>query len=224
LSFSKKGAISSFTPSSLAGLGLLIFGVAMLLFGRRMDYLFIKTFSLIPVLFGITLYTRGPDITKTLSFPIAYLLLLVPPPMGIVDNITLPMRYWISAIVTVVLKSFHLPAHREGLLIYLGGHEIFMGQPCSGFRSLVTMTALGLVYAYLAKGPFKKKAILIASIVPFALIGNFLRVLALCLITYYLGAAAGQGFFHNFSGIVIFIVMLIGLIILDRSLGGEEYD
>jgi exosortase/archaeosortase family protein len=100
----------------------------------------------------------------------------------------------------------------------IGGHEIFMGQPCSGFRSLITMASLGLVYVYLSHAKRTDKIILLVSIVPLALIGNLIRVLSLCLVTYYFGEKAGQGFFHDASGIIVFIIMTLGLIGIDSFL------
>src|SRR3989337_4388764 len=92
--------------------------------------------------------------------PLLYLLLLVPIPIGIIDDITLPLRYGISVVTEVALKSFHYPVGRKGLLLFIGDNELFMGQPCSGFRSLVTMFSLGLVYVYTARGAMLKKGIL----------------------------------------------------------------
>ncbi len=57
-----------------------------------------------------------------------------------------------------------------------------------------------------------------ASIVPLAMIGNLFRIVVLCLITYYFGEEAGQGFFHNFSGIVMFIITILGLILIEGTL------
>ena len=90
----------------------------------------------------ISLFYRATNIL----FPILYLLLLVPPPLGILDQLTLPMRYSSSVASAFILKIFHYPVTREGLLLTIGEHEIFMGAPCSGLRSLITMIALGLVY------------------------------------------------------------------------------
>jgi len=122
------------------------------------------------------------------------------------------MRYGVSAVAAAILKSFHFPVIREGLLIYIGRQEIFMGAPCSGFRSLITMIALGLAYTNIIKETRRNKAILLLSVVPLALFGNLLRVLSLCLVTYYFGAEAGQGFFHDFSGIMVFVIMILGLL------------
>jgi exosortase/archaeosortase family protein len=69
-----------------------------------------------------------------------------------------------------------------------------------------------IVYVYVSKSNFNKKLILTLFIIPFALLGNLVRVITLCLITFYFGEDAGQGFFHNFSGIVIFVITLLGIL------------
>lgn len=207
---------------NLFGLFTLFFGILMFIFGWRQDYLFISTLSLVPLLFGMISHLYGINIAKALSFPILYLLLLVPPPFGILDSITLPMRYGISIVTEVILRFFDYPISREGLLLTIGYHDIFMGQACSGFRSLITMFSLVLVYVYISKGGLAKKLILTSFIIPFALLGNLVRIITLCLITFYFGEEAGQGFFHNFSGIVIFVITISGLLgvelILDKKL------
>lgn len=197
---------------------LFLFGTFLFIFGWRWDYLIISTLSLVFVLYGLIGFLYGKKVLGTITFPLLYLLMLVPPPLGIVDNLTLPMRHLISNATEVILKFFHYPVSREGLLLTIGTHEVFMGQPCSGFRSLVTMCALALVYVYLLKGNLPKKLILLLSVVPLALLGNLIRIIILCLITYYLGEEAAQGFFHNFSGLVIFVIMITGLIGLETLL------
>jgi len=195
-------------------LSLFLIGLLMLIFGRMQDYLFISALSLIPTLFGLTIYLYGPAIAKALSFPILYLLLLVPPPLGILDGITLPMRYGISVATESILKLFGYPITRDGLLLLLGGHEIYMGAPCSGFRSLITMISLGAVYIYVIKGAWRKKAVLAASIIPFALLGNLVRVASMCLVTFYFGETIGHKY-HDVSGFVIFLVLIAGLMGMD---------
>jgi len=105
LAFRKRGQIKSFAmsnePSSLnsAGFTFLALGLALFLLGYRHDYMFITSFSLIPVLCGLILYLYGAKMMRLLLFPVLYLLMMVPIPSGILDNITLPMRY-LSSIVS----------------------------------------------------------------------------------------------------------------------------
>jgi len=210
------------TSPPLFGLSFAVLGLFMFIFGWKLDYLFITTLSLIPLLYGIIIYLYGTKMAGALSFPILYLLLMVPPPLGVLDAITIPMRHGVSVAAVGVLKLLHYPIHREGLMLYLGGHEIFMGAPCSGFRSLITMFSLGVVYVYVIKGALWKKLILVAAIIPLALLGNLIRVIILCLLTFHAGEKVAQGFFHYFSGGVIFVVMIVGLLILEFIL--EKYE
>jgi len=193
-------------------ISIFLLGLLMFIFGWRKDYLFITTLSIVPVLYGLIIYLYGTKMAKTLSFPILYLLLLVPPPFGVLDSVTLPMRRGTSVVTEAILRFFNYPITREGLLLTIGYNDIFMGQPCSGFRSLITMFSLVLVYVYVSEGNLVKKLIPTFFIIPLALLGNLVRVIALCLITFYFGEAAGQGFFHNFSGIVIFTITILGII------------
>lgn len=202
----------------LSGFILLLTGAFFFIFGWLWDYLIIQTISLFPIVLGMLIYFYGYPILKPLLFPILYLFLLVPPPLGILDTITLPMRHFASLSTEFVLKLFHYPVSRSGLLLYLGDHEIFLGAPCSGFRSLITMFSLGLVYVYFNKGNTSKNLILILAIVPLALLGNIIRVVGICLLTYYFGEKVGQSFFHEFSGVVIFLIMLLGLMGLEKVL------
>lgn len=197
---------------------LILIGAMIFFFGWRMDYDMITIFSLIPLLFGLISFLYGKNTLKTLLFPLLYLLFLVPPPAVILDTITMPMRYNTSVVTEKILAFVGYPITRDGLLLTIGYNEIFMGAPCSGFRSLITMFALVLVYVYLNKGTISRKLILTAFITPFALLGNIIRVITLCLITFYFGEEAGQGFFHGFSGVVVFIVTILGIIGLESLL------
>ena len=212
--------------NNLFSFSLLLFGILMFMFGWREGYQLIYTLSIVPFLYGLISYLYGMNVAKSLSFPILYLLLLVPPPFGILDSITLPMRHGVSVVTEAILSLFNYPIKREGLLLSIGYHDIFMGQPCSGFRSLITMFSLILVYIYISKTGLAKKLILTSFIMPLALLGNLIRVITLCLITFYFGEEAGQGFFHNFSGIVIFIITILGVIgvesIIDKLQSARE--
>lgn len=203
---------------------LLLIGIIMHFFGLRQGYVFFKIISIIPFLFGLTGYLYGSKVAKELSFPILYLLLLVPPPFAILDGITLPMRHGISVATESILRFFDYPVTRSGLELTIGYNTIFMGAPCSGFRSLITMFSLVIVYVYILKVSLWKKLTLSAFIIPMSLLGNLIRVITLCLITFYFGEEVGQGFFHNFSGIVIFIITLSGLIGLESLLNKFNKD
>lgn len=213
-------------PALATNLSLLsmFLGLSLFVFGWRHDYIFVSTFSLIPLVAGITGYLWGPAMLRAIAFPLGYLLFLVPPPVGILDAITLPMRKIASVGAAFMLNSFHIPVDRQGLLLYIGNHEIYMAPACSGFRSLITFMALSFLYVHFLKISTKKKCILLASVIPLSLLGNLVRVIMLCLITYSLGDDVGQGFLHEFSGILVFAVIVCGFMLIDSLYDdlGEE--
>lgn len=212
-------------PDDMLGLGAAIVGFLMFFFGWRQSFLLIMSLSLIPVLWGTVRYLYGAPVAKAVLFPILYLLFLVPPPLGILDNITLPMRYAISDAAYHILRVFDYPIVKNGLMLTMKQDDIFMGAPCSGFRSLITMMALTVAYVSFIKGDRAKKLILVASGIPLALFGNLIRVMGMCLMTYYAGHEAAEGLFHDSSGMIIFLVMIGGLMgtehLLDKHAAGK---
>ncbi len=224
LTFRKKVLLKDLWQNSqlqkldIMGLISIIIGLMLFIFGWRQEYLFISSASLLFVLGGTIKFLYGNLILKALSFPLFYLSFLMPPPLGILDKITMPMRYGISHASEIILNIFNYPVTRSGLLLNMDGHEIFMGAPCSGLRSLVTMLALAVAYVYFIKGSFSKKMILIVSVIPFALLGNLIRVLSLCLVTFYFGQKTAEGIFHYASGAIIFLIMICCLMGLEHLL------
>lgn len=197
---------------------VVIIALGLFILGEREEYLVVSSFSFIPLVFGIIAFVYGLGLLRLVWFPILYLLFLVPPPLGVLDAVTLPMRYGVSIVVAKLLTAMGYPIIRHGLFLQMGEHDIYMGAPCSGFRSLITLLSLGLVYIYTLKGSPGKKIFMSSFIVPFALVGNVVRVMILCFITYYMGAEAAQGVLHDASGIVMFVILILLLMALERVL------
>ena len=210
-----KSRASAWDTIGLAGV---LIGLIMFYVGWRQGYMFISTLSVIPVLWGTARFLYGGKVTKALRFPLLYLFFLIPPPLGLLDAITVPMRYGISGVTESILRVTGYPIERSGLMLNMAGNDIFMGAPCSGFRSLITMFALAVAYVYFIGGSVRKQLILIPAVVPFALLGNLVRVLSLCLITYYAGQEAAEGFFHDFSGGLIFVILIVCLMGLENRI------
>jgi exosortase len=209
----------SIKPSSfyenITGLSLLSFGALVFAHGWRNGYILLSTFSLIPVLAGYISFMYGFKVLRLFWFPLLYLILLVPPSKGILDTITIPMRFFIANISQSFLSLLGYQVMREGLILSLKGNEIYMGAPCSGFRSLITLLSLGLVYVYISSGNIKTKMSLLLSIIPIALLGNFIRVISVCLAVNHFGPSVADPV-HDIGGYAIFIILIIGLITLEN--------
>ena len=113
---------------------------------------------------------------------------------------------------------FHISAIQwpEGLLIYVGQYAIEVKAACSGLSSIISLTAVGLFYAYALHHLRVRYCVLLTGAAfLLAMIANLARVITVMLITYYFGNEAGQGFLHGAAGIFMFVFALLGLIFLD---------
>lgn len=154
-----------------------------------------------------------------LRVPILYLAFVIPPP----DNLAVPITHALKELVAGAsigtLSTLGYPVARDGVLLYIGQYELVVAAACSGMNSIVSLTAIGLFYVYLLHRAHTRYAALLAVLmIPVALFANAVRVVALLLITYYGGEAAGQGILHEAAGLFIFLVALSTLMGIDRLL------
>jgi exosortase len=117
-----------------------------------------------------------------------------------------------------VLKAMGVIVMREGNIIMFPNITLEVVDACSGLRSLTSLLALGTAYALLfVRSPWQRLA-LVAATIPIAVISNTLRVTGTGLLACYFGAAAAEGFFHEFTGVVIFLLALVMLFGFHRLL------
>lgn len=153
-------------------------------------------------------------------FPILYFLFVLPPPGSFVALATQPLRLEIAALAVNILSWFGLPVARSGLLIYVGQYALEVKAACGGLNSIISLTAVGLFYAYaLHRANLRYCALLAIVSLCCAILANLCRVMLLMLITYYLGDKAAQGFLHGAAGMFMFVVALAGVIAFDRVAG-----
>lgn len=196
-------------------LSVLLFGLLLYIFGSIQRTIMLEAFSLIPVFIGATGFLLGREALRHVLFPAAFLIFLVPPPLFFIDMLTSPLKAMVASVSESLLRFAGYTVSRNGNICFIGDYSIIVGDACSGLRSLISLMAVGAIYAYLQKISNLKRFVLFLSIIPIAISANIIRFLLFALITYYFGEAAGQGFFHNFSGILLFVIALISLVILD---------
>jgi exosortase len=154
-----------------------------------------------------------------LWFPIFYLGFVVPLPGWLLDTITLPLKEYVSELVTGGLAQLGYPVGRLGVTIYIASYQLLVEDACAGLNSLISLSAIGLFYVYLMRGSNPLYSLmLLCMVLPIAIAANCVRVAGLVLITYYLGNAAAQGYLHNFAGMVTFVSALLLIFLLDWAL------
>lgn len=193
--------------------GALIFACGLLLawLGQTQALPLVATISQLPVLAGCVLVLHGRAGLRVIAFPLLFLLFMVPLPGMLVDTLTLPLKEGISAIAVQLLHGAGYAVARSGVIIVMGPYQMLVADACSGLHSLISLSALGLLYSHQQRDqPRVQRLLMIAAIVPIAIAANLLRTVALLLITYHAGDVAARAW-HEATGLVLFLLALLML-------------
>jgi exosortase len=169
--------------------------------------------SLVFLLAGIVLYLFGWAVLKILALPIGFLLFMVPLPYIVYDAAAFPLKLFISKVSVFVLKAMGVIVWREGNIIMFPETILEVADACSGLRSLMSLAALAVALAFLSQKTAIKRTLLILSALPIAIFTNMLRVIATGFLAQYYGAAAAEGFFHEFAGMAVFVLAMVLLFV-----------
>jgi len=207
-------------PGSLPlALGGLLGSLAIYVLGRVFDFISLEVVGLYGV--GVAmLYSRiGLSALLRAWFPVGYLAFLVPPPGWFMDQLTAPLKQFVSWAAMSILSATGVPVAREGVTIYVSSYRLLVEDACSGMNSLVGLTAVSLLYIYLLRGSRLRYAgLLVAATIPIAVLGNIVRIMVLILLTYFFGDEVAQGFLHQAAGLFLFSVDLLLVFGLDQLL------
>ncbi|MFH0781451.1 MAG: exosortase/archaeosortase family protein [Pseudomonadota bacterium] len=190
------------------GIVVIAVGLVQLIIAKIGSEYFLQRTSLIVVLLGLVLFLLGWQYSKKLFVPIGYLIFMVPLPAIIWNKIAFPMQLFASSITEKVVYLFGIPIYREGNVLHLAQTTLEVVAACSGLRSLVTMFALSGALAVLSTLSGPKKMFLFISAAPIAIFANICRLTFTAFLATQMGADAAQGFLHEFSGIVVFLLGL----------------
>ena len=197
-----------------SGIILIIAGMVLFILGNAGSEYFTVRFSLIVTLFGLILYHFGPKIIRRTWFEIVFLLFMIPIPYVLYFSTTFPMQLLASKISTALLSILGMPVIRQGNVIHLANQSLEVAEACSGLRSLISLLALGAIYAYLTQKRFSGKVVLFLSTIPIAVAGNVFRVFASAIIVYLFDIDITEEPFHTIMGLTVFVVAFIILFIL----------
>ena len=203
-----------------AGMGLLIMAgaLAVLLVGVLGAELFLSRTSMILLLTGMVVYYLGWAHLRAVAFPLAFLLFMVPLPSIVLNEITFPLQFLASGLASSLLPWIGVPVLREGNVIKLAAMSLEVAEACSGIRSLTTLIVLAIIYGHVMEPRRWARMVLIAAAVPIAVIANALRILGTGACVQYWDPEKAEGFFHIFSGWIVFMVSVALLLAIQTSL------
>ena len=210
----------SLTPKPIQGdnRGLVLTTLAIFLFVYFISdkALYLATLTMLMLLASLVWVFGGLKLLRRLAFPLCFLMLMVPLPF--VERTTLPLALWTGLCSGTLVRWFGLDAVISGAAVTLPNASLTIGAQCSGINSIIALFSLTTLAAYALHGPWWGRLGLAILAIPLALLGNILRVSNLLVVARYLGAEAAFRFYHDYSGPVFFIVVLLLLIPLSRLL------
>jgi exosortase len=241
-------------PSFFLGSMAVLFALLILWAGTAGAEIYMERTSLVLILAGTVAYFWGFRVLRLILVPLGLLLLAIPIPAIILNKIAFPLQLFASRFAVWSMEIFEIPVLRQGNVIELmplgasGPKKLEVVEACSGIRSLMTLVTLAVVFAYFTHGSngsqnngggggrlawlksygLWRSTIIVLSALPIAILTNALRVSGTGLLAHHYGTHIADGFFHSFSGWVIYIVAFLLLFavgwLLDRfrPAGGED--
>jgi exosortase len=198
------------------GLPFLAGGLCLLVLGQMGAEIFLSRVSLLIVMAGLVILFLGWSFFRGILFPWAVLFLMIPIPAIIFNQITFPLQLLASKVASTVLPWMGVPVLREGNVINLPAMSLEVAEACSGIRSLMSLMTLAVIYGYLMERNHGVRVFLVLVSIPIAVAANSFRIVGTGLLVQYWDPAKAQGFFHEFSGWLIFVVSMIMLYVSHR--------
>src|SRR3990170_3982083 len=195
----------------LAG-GILLQGVSILWTIR-----FLSGISFLVTISGVILYLFGWEVMKKIRFPLLFLLLMIPLPFV---DIVAPPAQTVSAIASSNMANlFGIPVLRDGLVLNIPAGSFEVGLPCSGLKSIISLVTIAAVYTFILEGGMLMKLTILISSIPLALAGNIMRITSVLAVANKYGQETALNYFHDFSSLLLFSVVIIGLFLAGRCFG-----
>ncbi len=166
---------------------------------------FLQRVSFVIFLAGVVLFVYGWKHLWESAFALLLLLLAIPLPAIVFNAIALPLQLIASSVAERVLQSLDIPVLREGNILNLANMQLSVAEACSGIRSLMSLITLGVMVAYFLPYRWWVRSIFIVSTIPVAVVANAFRVGGTGVLAHHYGLSAAEGFFHTFSGWLVFV-------------------
>lgn len=230
---------SATKPCFFAGGLVILLSLFALWTGVAGAELFVQRLSFVFIIGGLILYLRGADLLRMVWLPLTLLLLAVPIPAILLNQIALPLQLFASRCAVWAMRAFDVPVLRQGNVIELvplnsvQTRKLEVAEACSGIRSLMSLITLGVLVAYFTRPTLKagskalqrqsirlsrkvmlwRSALTVCAAIPIAVLTNALRVSGTGILAHYYGTRVADGFFHQFSGWLIFLAALVLLFV-----------
>ena len=192
-------------PSN-AGLFFIFFGAIIYVLGYLGAAHTTIRVSMFIFIAGSLIFLYGTSLFRAISFPFFYSLFMIPVPYYLYEKVAFPLKLIVTKASVMIISLIGIPVVREGNIIMLENMTLQVVDACSGIRSLTSLLAITMAFAYLTQKNRKRMILLTVLSIPIAVISNIFRVVITGILSRYYGASAAEGFFHEFAGLGVFIL------------------
>jgi exosortase len=196
---------------ALSGIFWILAGAILYALDIILEIRVLGPLSLLMVIVGLIWTFRGPRAVKVLTFPLVFLLFMIPFPF--IPDIAFHLQQISVFSSSHLLQILGFPVTSSGAEIQLKTLTFSVGIPCSGIDSLTALLALAAVYAYILKGSFFKRLGLFILAIPFAIIANILRITSIIMVAYFVNVQTAAGWYHDISSPIFFLLAFLAVIL-----------
>ncbi len=193
---------------SASGLLFVVAAMGLLVVGTLGAELFLPRVSLCILIGGLIVYFAGWGMLRAVIAPWLLLFLMIPLPVIIFNEIAFPLQLLASRLACALLELLHVPVLREGNIIVLSSMSLDIVEACSGLRSLMSLITVAVIYGLFFERRVWMRFLLALVAVPVAVFANALRITLSALLAQYVSHELAEGFFHAFSGFLLFLLSL----------------
>jgi exosortase len=193
---------------SASGLLLIVAAMGLLIAGSLGAELFLQRVSLCLLLGSLVVYFAGWRMLRAMLAPWLALFLMVPLPVILFNQIAFPLQILASRLASWQLELLQVPVLREGNIIVLSSMSLDIVEACSGLRSLMSLITVAIFYGLFFERRVWIRCLVVLMAVPVAVLTNALRITISALLAEYFNPQLAEGFFHAFSGFLLFLLSL----------------
>ena len=198
----------SYKPS-LYGIVFILLGILVFLLDKSYtNVLFFSSVGMLIFITGGILLAFGKDYLRAVLFPVLFLIFMIPIPEFLFDLVIGPLQLTASMIGKIILRILGVPVLRDGIYLHLAPFTVQVDMSCSSMHSLIALSALSFVIAYIMMDSIGGKIMIVASSIPLAIIANGFRLVLIIILALWKGEMIFRSFFHPLSGKLFFLLSL----------------
>jgi exosortase A len=191
---------------------------AMWLLGDLVGVNSVTQFALVTLLVLVSVALLGPQISRSMLFPLGFLFFAVP-----IGEFMLPqLMTWTADFTVTALRASGIPVYRDGLQFVIPSGNWSVVEACSGVRYLIASLTVGTLFAYLNYRSMRKRVVFVGVSILVPIVANWLRAYLIVLLGHLSDNRLAAGVDHLIYGWVFFGVVMVIMFVIGARWADAE--